>query len=125
VSAVYCKLELIYSDSNSKGGNISGSLMMFLISALSFKYCQVESTPPEHKHFEGNTSNELPNKCSTSSLMSKCASIGGTCVTQLDAYYLVVGIYAIFGVFWIIFYWKRIIRLSSLPVNNWRIFNKN
>jgi hypothetical protein len=50
-----------------------------------------------------------------------CKLPGGTCVTQIDAYYILSGVMVAVGVVWLALFYRMIKRISHRDKNDWKL----
>lgn len=60
-------------------------------------------------------------KCRTAAEEKNCGMLGGACRPYIDAYYLEVGITTLFGIFWLIWKYRAMMRLQALPISAWQV----
>jgi hypothetical protein len=63
------------------------------------------------------------NTCSSVEESNACTSLGGFCLTKIDAFYVETAAFTLFGVFWILIFKKIMYNLQALPKKSWKIFN--
>uniref|UniRef100_A0A0K8TJM3 Acetyl-coenzyme A transporter 1 n=1 Tax=Lygus hesperus TaxID=30085 RepID=A0A0K8TJM3_LYGHE len=61
----------------------------------------------------------VTNDCSVQSLKTECAAAGGSCVTDVDGYYVEVALLTVVGIVWFWFSRRKIDYLQSRPLSSW------
>ncbi|KAF6208983.1 hypothetical protein GE061_014726, partial [Apolygus lucorum] len=61
----------------------------------------------------------VTNDCSVQALKTECAAAGGSCVTDIDGYYVEIVLLTVVGVVWFWFSRRKIDYLQSRPLSTW------
>jgi MFS transporter, PAT family, solute carrier family 33 (acetyl-CoA transportor), member 1 len=54
-----------------------------------------------------------------------CGMLGGACRPYIDPYYIEVALCTIAGFIWLIWNYRRMMRLQELPLTAWQVDNAN
>ena len=60
-------------------------------------------------------------RCGTKFAEEKCASLNGVCRPYIDSYYTEVTICTVAGILWLVWKYRTIMRLQSLPESAWQV----
>jgi len=86
------------------GGNWISTTVLFVADYLTWKKCPSDNS-----------------RCETKLEEQKCNTLGGVCQSYIDAYYIEVMICSIVGILWLLWKYRTIIRLQSLPMSAWQV----
>ncbi|CAF1332780.1 unnamed protein product [Adineta steineri] len=64
-------------------------------------------------------------KCETAAEEKNCGMLGGACRPSIDPYYIIVTICTIIGLIWLIWKYRTIMNLQSLPMSAWQVRSDN
>ena len=110
------------------GGVWPQTLALYLANFLTFKYCSSESLKVDPKSDISNSTNFTQvietiknNTCASEVLSKECVSLGGLCVTTIDAYYIETVACTVFAIFWIFQFKDVMYKLQNIPKSAWKL----
>ncbi|CAH1738885.1 unnamed protein product [Aphis gossypii] len=87
----------------------STSIAIFMIDVLTFKECSLD----------------YKNNCSTSNLSNTCKSNGGSCIVNVDGYYMESAMCILFGIGWYYIFKRKLINVQAKSSSHWMVNVKN
>ncbi|CAF1077243.1 unnamed protein product [Adineta steineri] len=60
-------------------------------------------------------------RCGAKAAEKECTRLGGVCGPYIDSYYIEVALCTIFGILWLIWQYKTLMHLQSLPLSAWLV----
>lgn len=105
------------------GGRWVKTFFLWLVDIITWKSCVIEDMTTLNSTSLESFYNV--SKCSNRDQQATCTNLGGTCVVDIDGYYIEVALNAIYGMFW--YFWgKRTIEyLQKLPRSDWHVLSKS
>lgn len=103
------------------GGVWPQTLALYLANVLTFKYCSADSLPVDSINYSKNLSLINDNACSSEIERNGCVSLGGVCITRIDAFYIETIACTLFGIFWLIKFKSIMKNLQDLPKAAWKL----
>merc|ERR1712127_558192 len=105
------------------GGVWPQTVALYLANVLTFKYCSSEkiSSITNPNNYTDTITLMNDNRCSSESDSASCVSLGGVCITQIDAYYIETIACTIFAIFWIFKFKGMLYKLQDLPKAAWKL----
>lgn len=107
------------------GGVWPNTLALYAASYLTFKYCSPEKLPGDlalnATSYESTISAISGNTCASDIDQKSCSSLGGVCVTQIDAYYIETAFCTIVGIIWLLKFKNLMYYLQALPKAAWKL----
>jgi len=98
------------------GGNWPATLALWAVDHLTWKRCQFDLKDVKSSNIS------IANVCDGSEETQECESGGGTCLVDLDGYFVESFIAVIFGMLWLALWgWKVIQKLQSADEKDWRV----
>lgn len=91
---------------------------LYLMEFLNFKYCNYQPQLHEIQSLVERSSLS----CLTAQQSEECISLGGTCETWIDPFYLQSGFCFLAGIAWIIFFQNSLAKLANTPDSAWKLF---
>ena len=85
------------------GGNWPSFVALWLLDCLTWKKCSINDS-----------------YCDNIKLTKDCLSVGGSCDTQIDGYYIETVLFTFLGAIWLFFMKSKINQIQSLPNSAWK-----
>ena len=86
------------------GSNWISTSVLYTADYLTWKKCSVSSS-----------------LCETAAEEKICEVSGGVCQKYINGYYIEVAVCTIAGIIWLIWKYRAIMRLQSLPMSEWQV----
>lgn len=105
------------------GGRWVKTFFLWLVDIITWRTCVVEDLSSLNS--TSLDSFNIASKCSNKDQQLICKSIGGTCIIDVDGYYIEVALNAVYGVCW--YFWGKSLLeyLQKLPRSDWHVLSKN
>ena len=97
------------------GGNWPSTLALWAVDQLTWKSCQIQQG-------QQGLNVSSTNVCDGPTEVKECETGGGTCLVELDGYYLESFFAVIFGFLYLIFWgWSTVEKLQSADEKEWKV----
>ncbi len=105
------------------GGVWPQTLALYLANYLTFKYCSSESLLADKSisNFTDTISLIKNNTCESEIVSKDCVSLGGVCVTTVDAFYVETIACTFFAIFWLLRFKGVMFKLQEMPKSAWKL----
>lgn len=102
------------------GGSWVQTFFLWFVDVITWRRCIFD----EELLSSNSTSLPLNNKCSDKIEKEICTKSGGKCHTDIEGYYIEIGINVVYGIVWFCLIKNLILYLQSLPAKEWYVLSR-
>ncbi|XP_070491955.1 acetyl-coenzyme A transporter 1-like [Chironomus tepperi] len=102
------------------GGSWVQTFFLWFVDVITWRRCIFD----EDLLLSNSTSLPLDNKCSDKIEKEICTKSGGKCHTDIEGYYIEIGINVVYGIVWFCLIKNLILYLQSLPAKEWYVLSR-